>query len=119
MKQQIKAWREGEERTGKVSGLSAKKFGEISGLLKANRLSQYEVAGIVGMSRGSVKNIKKWYMDIVYKANVTEIAGEKHNSPTNRQKNQRYMPRNQKFSKRMLRKHIKESSIQVSQRTVQ
>jgi len=43
---------------GKGSDLSPMKIGEISGLLKGNQLSQYEINAIVKVSRKAVKNIK-------------------------------------------------------------
>jgi len=46
-------------RMGKGSDLSPMKIGEISGLLKGNQLSQYEISAIVKVSRSAVKNIKR------------------------------------------------------------
>lgn len=44
---------------GKNSDLSPKKVGAICGLLNNTELSQYEIAEKIGVSRSSVKNIKK------------------------------------------------------------
>ena len=44
---------------GKGSDLSPMKISEISGLLKGNQLSQYEISAIVKVSRSTVKNIKR------------------------------------------------------------
>ena len=44
---------------GKGSDLSPMKIGEISGLLKGNQLSQYEISAVVKVSRSAVKNIKR------------------------------------------------------------
>ena len=52
---------------GKGSDLSPIKIGEICGLLKENRLSQYDIANILEISRSSVKNIKnkEWILESV------------------------------------------------------
>lgn len=47
------------KKIGKKYDLSSRKVGAICGLLKNTGLSQYEIAKRIGVSRSSVKNIKK------------------------------------------------------------
>ncbi|GIY60911.1 hypothetical protein CDAR_596451 [Caerostris darwini] len=65
-----------------------KKIREISGLLKANRLSQYETASIIGVSRSSEKSIKKKmeYGDSL-QSKQRKLLVKTHKNLTNRQKN--------------------------------
>lgn len=106
---------------GKVCDLSPKKIGEVSGLLKANRLSQYEIANIVGVSRSSVKNIKK-KMDsgnTLYSQRKGKCGRKRITTPRTDRKIRDICLQNRKMPKQMLVKYVIDEGIQVSQRTVQ
>jgi len=106
---------------GKNSDLSPMKIGEISGLLKANQLSQYEISAIVKVSRSAVKNIKrKMDCGISLSSNRKGNCGRKRitTSRTDR-KIRNICVANRKMPKSLLTKQVNHEGIQVSQRTVQ
>lgn len=108
-------------RMGKVSDLSPKKIGQISGLIKANKMSQYEIANIVGVSRSSVKNIKKKMDsgDSLRNKRKGKCGRKRITTPRTDRKIRDLCLENRKMPKRLLTKHINNEGINISQRTVQ
>lgn len=106
---------------GKASDLSPKKVGEVVGLLKASKLSQYEIANIVGVSRSSVKNIKKKFDSGITLNPKRKGACGRHRKTTPRtdRKIRDICVQNRKLPVRLLAKYIQDEGIPISQRTVQ
>lgn len=106
---------------GKGSDLSPKKVGQIFGLLKASSFSQYEIAGVVGVSRSSVENIKtKMDLGVSLDPKRKGNCGRPRNTTPRTDRIIRGIcTENRKLPVRLLTKKISEQGIGVSQRTVQ
>lgn len=105
---------------GKRSDLSPKKIGKVWGLLKSGKLSQYEISAVVGVSRSSVKNIKrKVDLGLPLSPQRKAACGRKRKTtPRTDRKIRDICLQNRKLPVRLLTKQVQDTGTEISQRTV-
>lgn len=106
---------------GKKCDLSPKKVGQVQGLLQSTKLSQYDIAKAAGVSRSSVKNIKKKMdLGVTLSPKRKGACGRRRiTTPRTDRKIRDICIQNRKLPVRLLTKNIRDDGILISQRTVQ
>ena len=105
---------------GQSLDLSPKKVGQIWGLLKAGNHSQYKIAKLVGVSRSSVKNVKKKIDSRITLTpkRVNACGRRRITTPRTDRRIREICLQNRKLPLQLLTKSIVETGIKVSDRTV-
>lgn len=105
---------------GKESDLSPKKVGQVVALLKLGKMSQYEISGVVGVSRSSVKNIKRRVdLGLPLCPQRKDACGrQRKTTPRADRKIRDICLQNRKLPVRLLTQHVQDAGIKISERTV-